>query len=192
MKNILLTISLFALPGLAIGQNKTLNQFYREHKRKVDVQHFTLPGWLVRMGGKIAVKSAGQDEDRMALELLKKAGRIRILHAENGLNIPAQSIQKLREGLLKENYEDLVMVHSSDTDLQIMVREQGDVVRNLFLLANDRDGGEMVFISANINMKLEELGQLINQAVANEVKPLLDPHSPERNGESALPASMLP
>lgn len=174
MKNILLLLSLIILPGLAFSQNKALNKFYRQHKRGADIQNIKVPGWLVRFGGKIARKKVEKEEDKMAIDLLQNFGPVRFMYSEDGSQIPEKNIQKLREALLRDNFEDLIMIRDGEMNLQIMVEEQDNVIRNLFMLYNDNEEGEMVFISAKANMKLEDLGKLINKAMEKKLEPLFD------------------
>jgi len=174
MKNILLAIMLMALPVAAFSQNRALNKFYREHKRGSEVQNVKLPGWLIRFGGKIAKKSVKAPEEKMALDLLKKFGSVRFMYTEDGEAIPAKSVTKLREDLLKNDFDDLIMVREGQMNFQLMVQEEGEVIKNIFMIYNDASEGEMVFISAKTNISYADLKELIKAAMKEKLQPLFD------------------
>ncbi len=126
------------------------------------MQNFKIPGWLIRMGGRIAVGQVEGDENRIAVGLLKKMGTTQILYSEKGVKIPAKDILRLREDLLQGGFEELIAVRDGYTNLQVMADESDDVVRHLFVLYHDNESGEMAFISAKTNLKLNELGSLLS------------------------------
>jgi hypothetical protein len=174
MKNILLLFSLILLPCFAFSQNRPLNQFYRQHKRGADIQHIKLPGWLIRFGGKIARNHAGNEEDKMAMDLLKNFGPVRLMYSEDGGNIPEKDIRKLRKDLMKYDFEDLIMIKDGGMNLQIMVEEQDNIIHNVFMLYHDSEDGEMVFLSARANMHLDDLSKLIHKAMEEKLEPIFD------------------
>ncbi|RMD97977.1 MAG: hypothetical protein D6816_16830, partial [Bacteroidetes bacterium] len=54
MRFLFLFIALFFIAEGAYSQTPTLNQFYRQNKRNAEVRG-KLPGWLLRIAGKIAI-----------------------------------------------------------------------------------------------------------------------------------------
>ena len=179
MKNILLLLGLIFLPALTFTQNKPPNKFYRHQKRGTDVQNMRVPVCPIRTGGKIARKQAEKEEDKMAMDLLNDFGPVRFMYWEDGSEIPQEDIQKLREDLFRNDFEDLIMIRDGEMNLQIMVQEEGSIIRNLFMLYHDSEDGEMVFISAKANMNLEDLGKLINKAMEEKLEPIFEQEKEE-------------
>ncbi len=167
MKNILLAIFLITIPVVAFSQNKAINKFYRKHKRGDDVQNMKLPGWLIKTGGKIAVKNADMEEseEQMAKDLIKQAGGVKFMYSEDGGNIPKKDVQELKEGLYKDNFDDLIRINSSELNFELMIQEIDGVVKNLLVFYNNTEDGEMAFISMKMNLKLDEVTEMVHKQI---------------------------
>lgn len=174
MKNNLLIFLLFLLPGLAFSQNKPLNKFYRQHKHTEGMHKAKLPGWVIRLGSKMARNKADSDTEKEALGLMRHFGKVRFMYSEEGVAIPAEKVAQLRQDLLNHNFDDLIMIKSEGMHMQIMVQESGDVIHNIMMVFNDAESGEMFFISAKANLSLKELGKLLHKEMPDKMTPLFD------------------
>ncbi len=174
MKNNLLLILLVLLPCLAIAQNKPLNKFYRQNKREEGVRNAKLPGWVIRLGGKIARNKAESESEKEALGLMRHFGKVKFMFSEEGYTIPAEKLAKLRNDLLQYDFDDLLMVKSEGVNIQIMVRDEGDVIEDVLLIVNDTGSGEMVFLSAKANLNLRELSKLLEKEMPEKFEPLIE------------------
>lgn len=177
MKNLLIPICLLFLPILAFSQNRALNKFYRQYKRGDAVQNMKLPGWLIRFGGKIAVKSSDMDqaEEEMVKELIKKAGTVRFMYSEDGLEIPAHAINDLKNDLYKDDFDDMIMIRSGNMNFELMLQESDGIVKNIFMLYNDRDEGEMAFVSMKLKINLDEVTKLVEQEMEKNYHDIIEP-----------------
>jgi hypothetical protein len=174
MKNNLLVFLLLLLPGLAMSQNKPLNKFYRQHKHQEGVKNAKLPGWVIRMGSKIARNKSESDTEKEALGLMRHFGKVKFMYSEDGATIPAERVSQLRQDLLNNNFDDLIMIRSEGMHMQIMVQEFGDVIQNIMMVFNDTESGEMFFISAKANLSLKELSKVLHQEMPDKLTPLFD------------------
>jgi len=170
MKSILLALMLLLLPAMAFSQTRTLNKFYRQHKSEKGVQNAKVPGWLIRMGGKIARNNVDGKQEKMARDLLKKFGSVRFMYAEDGPKIKQDDVRNLRKNLLKENFDDLIMIRQGQMDVQIMVQELDGVIENLLVFYNNPEDGEMAFISAKANISLEALSNMIKAGMEEKME----------------------
>ena len=170
MKSILLALMLLLLPAMAFSQTRTLNKFYRQHKSEKGVQNAKVPGWLIRMGGKIARNNVDGKQEKMAMDLLKKFGSVRFMYAEDGPKIKQDDVRNLRKNLLKENFDDLIMIRQGQMDVQIMVQELDGVIENLLVFYNNPEDGEMAFISAKANISLEALSNMIKAGMEEKME----------------------
>ena len=176
MKNILLAIFLLSVPMVVFSQNRALNKFYRQNKRRKEVRNAKLPGWLIRSGGKIALKKSEMSEDdrELAKELLKKAGGVKFMYSEDGAKIPQEDIHKLKHDLRKDNFDDLIMIKSGgEMDFQLMIKEVDGVVKNLFMLYNDLEDGEMAFVTMKMNISLDEVTKLVEKGMEEKYHELI-------------------
>lgn len=186
MKNNLLIFLLFILPGLVVCQNKPLNKFYRQHKHQEGMHKAKLPGWVIRMGSKMAKKKVDSDTEKEALGLMRHFGKVRFMYSEEGVAIPSEKVAQLRQDLLNHSFDDLIMIHSEGMHMQIMVQESGDVIRNIMMVFNDTESGEMFFISAKANLSLKELGKLLHKEMPEKMTPLFDVPEEEAPADVAL------
>lgn len=172
----MLIIVLLALlfPILAAGQNKPLNKFYRQQKHQEGVKNMKLPGWVIRIGGKIARSKAENDTEKEALGLMRHFGKVKFMYSEEGGQIPAEKVSQLRQDLLKNNFDDLIMIRSEGTNLQIMVKENGDIIENVMMIFNDSNSGEMFFLSAKANLSLKELSKILQKEMGNKLEPIFE------------------
>ncbi|MCB0518645.1 MAG: DUF4252 domain-containing protein [Lewinellaceae bacterium] len=185
MKNILLAIVLLALPAAAFSQTRALNKFYRQNKKGADVQNIKLPGWLIRFGGKIAKNAADDPEEKLALDLLRKFGTTRFMYAEDGAEIPQKAIEKLRKDLREDSFDDLIMIRSGEMNFDLMIREKDGRISEIVMFYNDREEGEMAFISAKTKLTLDDIKALIKTEVKKELKPIIE--EPEEEPVAAEP-----
>ncbi len=174
MKNILLFTCLLVLPALAFSQTRTLNKFYRQNKKGADVQNMKVPGWLIRFGGKIALKNVDNEDEKVALDLLKKVGTVRFMYTEEGTKISPKAVKNLRNDLLKDHFDDLIQIRSGEMDFQLMIREQDGLISELFMFYNDREDGEMAFISAKTKLHLDDLKLLLKKEMGDKLQPIFD------------------
>ncbi len=174
MKNILLAIFLLALPFAAFSQNRALNKFYRQNKKGADVQNIKLPGWLLRFGGKIAKGAADDPEEKMAYDLLKKFGTTRFMYAEDGAKIPQKAVEKLRKDLREDSFDDLIMIRSGEMNFDMMIREKDGTISEIVMFYNDREEGEMAFISAKTKLKLDDIKDIVKAEMKKELQPILE------------------
>ena len=162
------------MPAMVFGQTRALNKFYRQHKRGADVQNMKVPGWLIRFGGKIAKNAVESEDEKVALDLLKKVGTVRFMYAEDGAKIPANHIKKLQNELRQDHFDDLIQVRSGEMDFQLMIRESDGLISELFMLYNDREDGEMAFISAKTKLHLDDLKELLKKEMGGKLEPIFD------------------
>jgi hypothetical protein len=187
MKYNLLLIILLALPVASFCQNRALNKFYRQHKREAGVQNMKLPGWLIRLGGKIAKKHVDAKEEKLAMDLLKDFGNVRFMYQEEGKGIPRKDMQDLRNDLIeRHHFDDLIMIREGKMDFELMIHESGGVINSLVMIYNDREEGEMVFISAKANISLEAIRELIKAGMEKEIKEFFEEPQPEEVIEPTL------
>lgn len=174
MKNNLLILLLFLLPGMAFSQNRPLNKFYRQYKHEEGVRNAKLPGWLVRLGGKIARSKAESESEKEMLGLMRHFGKVKFMFSEEGTTIPAERVNQLRQDLLQYDFDDLLMVRSEGVHVQIMVRDAGDIIEDIFMIVNDTEAGEMFFLTARANLNLKELSKLLEKEMPDKLEPLIE------------------
>jgi hypothetical protein len=161
------SLLLLLLPLFANAQTVSINEFYRKYKHadaeKVAV---SVPGWIVRMGIGIAKSQAEDQEEKDALKVLRKVGKVRVLTFEDSNPIRDKDLDRLMKGVRRERFEDLVMVREHATKVHIMMRERREKIKNLLILVNEEDTFTMVSLKTKV--KYDEIEELINKAIQED------------------------
>ena len=156
----LLTLVLFLVGGSVVSaQTPALNQFYREYKRGKEVKNFRVPGWLVKLGSKIALRHSKDPNVKPALSLAKKFGKMKIMISEGGRNIPPEAVKRLTAKLRRQKFDDWIYVREEGITVNIMAREFKGMLRNLLILVNDEE--EFVFLSVKTKIKAKDIGKVV-------------------------------
>lgn len=170
MKTILISL-ITLLPFLAASQTVSINEFYRKYKNSDQENvHLSLPGWVVKLGVGIAKGSVDDEEDKEALKVAKKVGKVRILTFEDSNPVAKKDLDRLTERVRKERFEDLVMVRDEGTNVKIMIREKGEMVKNLLILVSEEDSFTMVSLKTKV--KYDQIEELINDSIGDDEKPV--------------------
>ena len=166
MKTILIS-ALTLLPLILAAQTVSINEFYRKYKVSDEENtHLTLPGWVVKLGVGIAKGQAEDKDEKQALAMGKKIGKVRILTFEDSNPVSKKDLERLTEGVRKERFEDLVMVRDEGTNVHLMIREKREKIKNLLILVNEEDSFTMVSLKSKL--KYEEIQDLINKAINDD------------------------
>ena len=166
MKTILIS-AITLLPFLMTAQTVSINEFYRKYKVSDEENtHLTLPGWVVKLGVGIAKGQAEDKDEKQALAMGKKIGKVRILTFEDSNPVSKKDLDRLTEGVRKERFEDLVMVRDEGTNVHLMIREKREKIKNLLILVNEEDSFTMVSLKSKL--KYEEIQDLINKAINDD------------------------
>ena len=169
MRFLFLFIALFFVAGEAYSQTPALNRFYCENKRNAEVRG-KLPGWLLRIAGKIAIDKNTEIENReLSKELIKSIGKMRFLYNEDH-TIPGARIEQLRQDLHRESFEDLIRVRSEGIHFEFLIRESGGLVKNLVVIYNSEEEGEMAFFSIKTSLSLDDLAQFLEANFKKDIQ----------------------
>lgn len=144
MKAILSLILILGLPALSTAQEESFTDFKREYHRREGVHSFTVPGFLVRLVGSIALKDEDAIDRETLRPLLRNMGSVSVLYTEDGHSIDRNELIKLRNNLLDENYETLVSLKENDSHVEILGWSKKDVIKRLVLFVDDDDNETIV------------------------------------------------
>lgn len=177
----LLLSFVFAMPTQSDAQNRPLNKFYRKYKRGNDVQNIKLPGWLIRVGGKIAIKGEEMEKEdtELAKQLVKKIGSAKFMYSEDGAKIPKKAVEKLKRDLQKHDFYDLFMIRTGEETFDLMIEESGGEIKSLFMMYNSSDDGEMAFITLKTKLTMDELKELLNESMKENYQKIIEEDNDE-------------
>ncbi len=159
---ILSLIFILNISALSIAQEQSLNDFKREFNHRDGIRTFTIPGFLVRIVGKIALKDE-DPIDRYALQpLLKNMGSVSILFSEGETSIHPRDIDRLKDDLLDEKYALLVKVHDGQDDIEIFAWEKKDVIRRLVFLVQP-DDTDLVLVNVRGYFTADDISKVVER-----------------------------
>jgi len=169
MKTILFILSLLAISTTTtFAQTREINKFYQKHRHDEGVINISIPGWLIRWGGKIARKHTKDDPAAMAaLKMVKKFKGMRLLVSENANEFPMASYQKMTQRLTSRGgFEDLIMIKSPDANVNIMAQGKNDKLKHLLFLVNEDD--TFVMLSMRTKLKMKDFVKMVNEIIRAE------------------------
>ncbi|MEM9918244.1 MAG: DUF4252 domain-containing protein [Bacteroidota bacterium] len=185
MKKWILACCILSFALTSYAQTPTINKFYRQNKFKEGVRNISLPGWLIRLGSRIAKNKVEDDPEAVeALKLARKVRKMRLLVTEEGNPIKQQKIDKMMRNVRKKDkFEDLIYVRDESTEVNMLIRTNGsgDMIKNLLILVNDEE--EFVFLSLKTKLGIQEINKLL-RSLEDEVEldievPIPDPEPEE-------------
>ena len=149
-------------PGQHFGQTTVSTKSFKKYKfnsRDLSL-NMTIPGWLIDVGATIGVLSTDDLQEKEALRLLKKVKRMKVLVLEDGTRLDDRYVSGLFSRMKKHQYEDLIHVRSDGERVNVLIREDKDVIKNLFFLA--REDGEAVIVSMKTKLTMDQVNEVLN------------------------------
>lgn len=131
MKHILITIFL-SLSLTAFSQST--DSILKKYADKEDVSKMSLTGDLLRMFAK-------EYEQR---EIIDKVDKINLLIFNKDERIDPSDLKQIKSNLKNDKYEELINARDGKMNVQILVREKGETIKNLFMLFTDGDSKQVI------------------------------------------------
>ncbi len=166
MKKLSYILLLLAMPVFLVAQNRSINKFYRSHKKDVGAINVSVPGWLLKLSAGIAKKHV-DEEMRAGLKYVKHIKKLKVLVIEEGSTVSNEEARQFIKQIKGKGMEDLLMINDKETKVNIMMREKKDVIRNLFIFVRDDD--ELVMVSMKTKIKMEDINNMIKDLLGPEM-----------------------
>jgi len=142
----LITLLLIALfPVLAVAQNSAVDKVFKKYENRDGFTVVTISKGLLKMAADI------DDEDQEAKEFLGRINSIKILAVEDRSDV--NLYDEVLSSLDKSDYEELMTVKSSEEDVLMLAKKDGDIIEELILLVGGKEDNALVFISGRMSMK---------------------------------------
>jgi hypothetical protein len=125
--------------------------------------NFSFPGWLFDFGASIAKPFVENEEEKVALDVIKKIEKVNLLIMENANVVPKADYEKFVRDLKKfDRFENLISVREQNNNVNIMIREENDRIKNVVIAVSEKEN--FVLISLKTDLRLEELNEIIKEA----------------------------
>lgn len=154
MKNIfivlLVAVASLAMPNQVQAQNDAITKYFDKY---MDDESFTVVYISSKMFEMFAKLDADVDEELKAV--IKDLKGLRILvRDEGGLKYYKEAIKKIDFN----KYEELMTVRDEGTNVKFVVREEGDIIKELLLIVGGED--EFVLMSFMGKIDLAKISKL--------------------------------
>ncbi len=150
MKNLLILLSIVLISSCS---RSPVHSFIDEYNQEDHTVSLTVPGWLVRKGSTAAFKDIGDEEDQAGLkEIANKLGKVRVMVAREGV-VPTKAVKELITEARGHQYEEYVTVRDDGKIVNVMAKQNAEIVENLLVLVSSDDEFVIAHIDANISME---------------------------------------
>lgn len=143
MKNALLIFTLAMIPLFTMAQQKNIEAFYEKYAELDNVSDVNIEGAFLKL-------TVSNDNNN---EIVNKISRIRVMLMDEQNHVDYNDVQKLRKGILRDGFEDLIHVKDGSAKIDIMIREKGELITNILLVVNDTDNFVLFSIEGLFRLK---------------------------------------
>ncbi len=150
MKKLVLSLLVVLVPILAIGQNTAVEKLFEKYGGKDGFTTVTINKSLFKMVAQLD----DEDEDLQALSGMESIKILAVDDEGEGEVSGVNFYKEVRSLLKTADYEELMTVNSKDSDVVFLVRQEGDIIKELILLVGGKgDDNALIYIAGNIRMK---------------------------------------
>ncbi|WP_144283705.1 DUF4252 domain-containing protein [Chryseobacterium echinoideorum] len=116
---------------------------------------FNVPLFLAKPYIKKALREDGESE--AIINMVKKISKIKVMTVENG----SQKLLRDYTNYLNSNqYEDWATIKHDGDNVNIRVKQKGDIIKNMMITVNSKK--EMVFVDIKGSFSADDISRMIN------------------------------
>ena len=144
-----------------LHSQSSVNHVFKQIQKTEKHESFSFPGWILRLGSKILVKSEPELKNSGLLTLVKKIKSIKV--ATTQLDITKYNTSAIVNNFIKkvqskDNFEEYISVRSEDQNIRILIKEEKDIIKNLLILS--ADGADLAMIHVKTKIHIDDLKKI--------------------------------
>lgn len=116
---------------------------------------FNVPLFLAKPYIKKALREEGESE--AAIAMVKKVSKIKMMTVANGSE---KMLKDYANYLKNENYEDWATIRHDGDNVNIRVKQKGDLIKNMLITVNSKK--DMVFLDVRGSFSAEDISKMIS------------------------------
>ena len=150
MRYLIVLLALFAGMNTLQAQPDAISQYFDQY---VDDENFTVvyvSSKMFEILGKLDLEDLDEPEAEQAMEVVKTLKGIRVLTTEHN---PEKYYKEAVEKINVNDYELLVSVRDEGENVRLFVKDQGDIINELFVLVGGEDEFVLVSLIGDIDLK---------------------------------------
>ncbi|HNR09174.1 MAG TPA: DUF4252 domain-containing protein [Saprospiraceae bacterium] len=166
-----LIFSLFCtlcLSALSTAQEQSLNQFVRANQNRDGIRHFSIPGFLVRLAGGIALREEDQWQREAMRPLVRNLGSISVMFSDGGEGFRDEDVRTLKKNLVAENYEPLVSLRDNGSRVEVFAWQKKDILRRVVFLIHEKHD-ESVLVSLRGHFTQDDISKMLRSFEKEEI-----------------------
>lgn len=118
---------------------------------------FNVPLFLAKPYIKKALREEGESE--AAIAMVKKVSKIKMMTVANGSE---KMLKDYANYLKNENYEDWATIRHDGDNVNIRVKQKGDLIKNMLITVNSKK--DMVFLDVRGSFSADDISKMISIA----------------------------
>lgn len=143
MKIMQLLFAFLLIAGVSNAQ-KSVDKIFDEYSKLEGVYKMNLTGDVLELLGEELTQGIGS-----------KIDNIDILILSDGQSIAKKDYLTIKTDLSASNYEELINARDNGTTVQVFVKEDGDIIRNLFMMVQSKED-QNIMVKLKGDLKLED------------------------------------
>ncbi|MBO6183835.1 MAG: DUF4252 domain-containing protein [Chryseobacterium sp.] len=156
---VLLGCALLLMQSCIVSSKPNIEFFSKSNYDFQDAQFasFNVPLFLAKPYIKKALREEGESE--AAIAMVKKVSKIKMMTVANG----SEAMLKDYANYLKnENYEDWATIKHDGDNVNIRVKQKGDIIKNMLITVNSKK--DMVFLDVRGSFTADDISRMISVA----------------------------
>jgi len=165
MKKFILSITSLCLALIMQAQSNPIDEMFNKYSEKEGFTVVTISGKMFSMFSNL------DDENKDADNVISKLKSIRILSVEDSLlNKNLNFYSELSKKLDLSVYEDLMLVKEGPNITRFLIKQTGNVISELLVIAGGPAGNSLISIRGELNLK--NISDLSKSVGIDELKSL--------------------
>ncbi|MGD1319373.1 DUF4252 domain-containing protein [Chryseobacterium sp. 2R14A] len=151
--------TLFLMQSCIVSHKPNMAFFSNSDYDYEDAQFASInvPMFLAKPYIKKALREDGESEE--AIAMVKKVSKIKMMTVANG----SEKLMKDYANYLKnENYEEWATIKHDGENVNIRVKQQGDMIKNMLITVNSKK--DLVFVDVKGSFTADDISRMINFA----------------------------
>ncbi|SIQ94091.1 protein of unknown function [Chryseobacterium sp. RU37D] len=162
IKNIfLIACTMFLMQSCIVSSGRGNVAYFSDSGNDFKGAKFTtinVPMFLAKPIIKKALREDGDDNEDV-IKMIKKVSKIKVLTVENG---DRTMLKDFANYLNNNNYEEWATIKHDGDNVNIRVKQKGDVIKNMLITVNSDD--ELVFVDVKGSFTADDISKMIASA----------------------------
>ena len=149
-KNILLLLLALCLSNFTFAQSNFISEYYADYETDDSFDKLSVTSKTFDLITEVEPKNK---DERNAIEAISKLDGIKVLHKEKTEGLIELRTEAIEKAAQDERYEDLIKVETQNENFLLMIREEAEIVKELTVIAGDKDHFMMATLYGEIDLK---------------------------------------